>query len=814
MTDANGDQKNLPARPSFPNFSPADLSPADLFDAAIKLPAAQRDFFVRSSCQHDEAKRDEVLSLLRHHEDSETFLSTNPLIPAGFIPEALSNALTRPLPSGTAFGRYTVDGVLGEGGMGVVYQAEQENPRRQVALKIIRPGVATPELLKRFEYEAQMLGRLQHPGIAQIFEAGVATLDDGVPRPFFAMELVRGTPLTDFAKNAHLDNSARLTLFSFVCDAVHHAHLRGLIHRDLKPANILVTGDGHPKILDFGIARSALAADQRTLHTSVGQIVGTIPYMSPEQAMLDPSDLDTRSDVYALGVILHELLTGRMPYEVDGKPIAEALEVIRAHEPSRLSSIRRDFRGDIETIVGKALEKDRARRYQSAAELAEDIRRSLRDEPIVARPPSVVYQFGKFAKRNKAVVVGVPAVFVALLIGLVATLRQAERARQAADSAIALNMFLQDMFASVDPVNSKGELVTVRQLLDGGSRRIASTFKDRPKLAATTHRMLARAYANLAIFEESEKQAREALRLYRAEPGPPTIGTLESARALSIALVELRRYSDAEVVAREGYELAQRVLSPGHELIGGFVTELAIITEQLGKRDEAESLYRLSFNFSHEREGPASRHTIIAASNLGVCLMDSGKFKEAATLLEEYSRVARDTFGENHPDTLVNIANLGSVYDRMGRSKDAEPLMREALEISKKVFGPDHPDTLLYESNIGSVLLSQKRLDEADTLLAGVLERCERLDGPTGIATLSTLVLIANMRIEQARFPEARATALDHHQRTLKLFGADNPAVVEATKLVLKVYERWGQPDLAEAWKSRAADQPGTSGVP
>ncbi len=776
-------------RPSFPAFAPSDLSPADLFDAALRLPSAQRESFVRSASERDPAKRDEVLSLLRHHDEAETFLSVNPHVPAGFIPESLTEALSRPLAPGTVFGRYRVQQVLGEGGMGVVYQAEQENPRRQVALKIIRPGVASPELLKRFEYEAQMLGRLQHPGIAQIFEAGVATLDDGVPRPFFAMELVRGTPLTDFARNAHLDNSARLTLFTLVCDAVHHAHLRGLIHRDLKPANILVTGDGQPKVLDFGIARSASAADQRSVHTSVGQIVGTIPYMSPEQATLDPADLDTRSDVYALGVILHELLTNRLPYDVDRKPIAEALEVIRSHEPSRLSSIRRDFRGDIETIVGKALEKDRTRRYQSASELADDIRRSLRDEPIVARPPSVVYQFGKFAKRNKSVVVGMAGVFVALLVGLIATRRQAEKANQAADSAIALNLFLQDMFASVDPVNTKGEPVTVRQLLDGGARRIDSAFKDRPQIAATTHRTLARAYTDLALFEDAEQQARKALELYRRVFGPNNPGTVESARALTIALVELRRYADAEVIAKEGLESAKIAFGPDSQIAEAFVTELAIIEEALGKPEEAERLYRLSFKSSREREGTASRSTITGASNLGVCLMD----------------------GENHPDTLVNIANLGSVYERMGRGADAEPLMREAVEISKRVHGPDHPDTLLYESNVGAVLLSQKRLDDADAVLTPLMTRCERVAGPTEIATMSTLAVLANLRLDQGRFDEAESIAIDHYERNVKLFGAGSPVAADAAKLPVKVYERWGKSEKAALWSARANPPAGGS---
>ena len=330
--------------------------------------------------------------------------------------EAASEAV-RSLPA--SIGRYRVLRLLGEGGMGAVYEAEQDQPRRLVALKVIKAAWASPEMLRRFEQESQALGRLHHPGIAQIYEAGSADAGFGV-QPFFAMELIHGKPLVEYANEHKLTTRQRLELMIQVCDAVEHAHQRGIIHRDLKPGNILVDETGQPKILDFGLARATDSDAQATRQTDIGQLLGTLAYMSPEQVLADPYALDTRTDVYALGVILYELLAGKMPYMLS-KMLHEAVRTIQEMDPAPLSSVSRIYRGDIETIVAKALEKDKNRRYASATGLAADIRRYLHDEPIVARPASTAYQLQKFARRNKALVAGVGAVFVVLVLGIVAS---------------------------------------------------------------------------------------------------------------------------------------------------------------------------------------------------------------------------------------------------------------------------------------------------------------------------------------------------------------------------------------------------------
>jgi WD40 repeat protein/predicted Ser/Thr protein kinase len=315
--------------------------------------------------------------------------------------------------------------VLGEGGMGTVYEAEQDNPRRTVALKVMRAGLTSDFLVKRFTREAQILGRLHHPGIAQIYEAGLA--EDG--RPFFAMEFLRGLPLGEYARLRGLTVPARLELLARVCDAVQHAHDQGVIHRDLKPANILVDETGQPKVLDFGVARATDAdLHTTTARTQAGQLLGTLGYMSPEQVAGDPDALDRRSDVYTLGVILFQLLANRPPYDLEQLPLPEAARVIREQEPSRLGSVNAGCRGDVETIVAKALEKDPARRYPSAGELAADIRRHLHHEPIRARPPSALYQLRKFARRHKALVAAVLGIGLALVAGTVVSVLYAVRA--------------------------------------------------------------------------------------------------------------------------------------------------------------------------------------------------------------------------------------------------------------------------------------------------------------------------------------------------------------------------------------------------
>ena len=405
-----------------------------LFQQATDIGPAHRGAFLDEQCAGDPALRAAVEDLLRFDAEAEgdpDFLFSPAAEARAALP--LSPGLKLPM----FIGRYRILRRHGEGGMGTVYEAEQDNPRRTVALKVIRPGLVSAELLNRFSHEAQILGRLQHAGIAQVYEAGSA--NDG--QPFFAMEFIRGMPLDEYSRSVGLDSAACLELMAKICDAVQHAHDKGVIHRDLKPGNILVDSSGQPKVLDFGVAH-VTDADMLTTssRTRTGELLGTLSYMSPEQLTARPSGLDGRSDVYTLGVILFELLARRLPYHLDQLPMHEVARVIDEQEPWRLGSINAIYRGDVEIIVAVALEKDKTRRYASAGDFASDIRRYLRGEPILARPASAVYLLRKFARRNKGLVAGVSGIFVALLLGTVVSIifavRAASNARVANEFAL------------------------------------------------------------------------------------------------------------------------------------------------------------------------------------------------------------------------------------------------------------------------------------------------------------------------------------------------------------------------------------------
>ena len=442
--------------------------------AALDAPPDERIRVVDQACGGDANLRSEALKLIRLPDSM-----VDPFLLRGVTAEVIaeSGGSDAPTHRSGRIGRYEIIRVVGEGGMGVVFEATQDHPHRRVALKVLRGHFPSEKLKRRFRFETEILGQLQHPGIAHIYDAGVAesSTADGwsSPQPYFAMEFIDGQPLTEFARSHSLNVKQKLSLLADVCDAVAHAHGKGVIHRDLKPGNILVTTDGRPKILDFGIAR-LIQVDQpaTTLMTDAGQLVGTLPYMSPEQVEGAGAEIDARSDVFALGVLLYELLTERLPLDLKNRSIPDAVRVIRDDEPTRLSSLNTRFRGDLESIAAKAMDKSRDRRYATAVELASDLRRYLRDEPVVARPVSTFYQLRKFARRNRPIVVGTLATFTSLVIGLIgvsyfASREHSQRIRADRQSVEAQHLAYRASIAAAAAAIRSGELASARKSLDG-----------------------------------------------------------------------------------------------------------------------------------------------------------------------------------------------------------------------------------------------------------------------------------------------------------------------------------------------------------
>jgi tetratricopeptide (TPR) repeat protein len=727
-------------------------------------------------------------------------------------------------------GHYRVLRLVGEGGMGAVYEAEQEQPRRIVALKIIKPGLASPDLLRRFEQEAHALGRLQHPGIAQIYEAGTADTGLGA-QPYFAMEFIRGPSLRDYGHQ--INTRQRLELMAKIADAVHHAHQRGLIHRDLKPGNILVDESGQPKILDFGVARVTDRDAQATRQTDLGQLVGTLAYMSPEQVLADPLEMDTRSDVYALGVILYELLAGRMPYNLSHK-MHEALQAIREEEPARLSSINRHYRGDIETIVAKALEKDKARRYSSAAELAIDIRRHLNHEPIAAMPVSTVYQLQKLARRHRALVSGVAAVFLVLVAGIAASTWEAVRATRAQQAAIsernravtekqradtesatakAINDFLQnDLLAQAGATRQAGpdtrpdRDLKVRTALDRAAARISGKFGRQPAVEASIRQTLGDSYQDLGLYAEAAQQLERAVDLRRQVLGKDSPDTLRSVARLADAYVDGGKYSSAEPLFMETLALQRRRLGEEHPDTLTTMEGLAEMYGRQGKYADAERLGAKALDGRTRVLGKEHPDTLVSLNYLATVYAKEGKYAQAEPLINNVVGLRRRVLGEENPQTMESMSNLAALYILQGKYAQAEPLVIKALELRRRVLGEEHPATLTTMNGLGELYRDEGKYAQAEPLFARTLAVRRRLFGEEHAETLDSLNDLAVLYTKQGKYAQAE----DLFNKVLglrrRVLGEEDPQTVQSTGNLAVLYAMQAKYAQAEPLVTRVLE--------
>ena len=710
---------------------------------ALELEPGARGAFLDTACGDNATLRARVEGLLHATVTGSGFLDSPPVVEFS-QDEPETDGLV-----GQRIGSYQIVRRLGRGGMGTVYEALQESPRRSVALKVMLDGLGTEKDQARFRYEAQILGRLKHPAVAQVFEAGVWSGDGGTDLPYFVMELVDGASLLIAATRAGLDRRARLELFIEICDGVQHAHQNGVIHRDLKPENILLTQSGHPKILDFGIARLTGDDEVTLLRTAVGEVFGTIAYMSPEQVRGEPDAIDTRTDVYALGVILQQLLTGQFPLSLSEVTVPEAIRRILEVEPTPLGRIDPSCRGDLETIVATALAKEKERRYSSASELARDVRRTLDDQAITARPASAMYQISKFARRHRGLVSGLVAAFLALVIGVVGTgygLFRATRARDAAEQAReeaeAGSGFLRHMLGAVDP-HARGRDVTVLEVLDQAALDVERSFRDQPNVRASLHSTLGWTYYNLGNLAAAQRELKRSTTLYRELHGAAHDRTIEEENRLVQVLIDSGAF-DGAAASLAKIEGDAGSLGDAHPVQFGLLSSRASLQAARGELVASEASYRKLVELQVASYGERDESVLGTRNDLAGVLRMRGNLAGAEELFQQVYDVRLESQGSSHPDTVLSGMNLALAVDGQGRGAAAETLFRELLPTAVSVWGAEHPHVFTLKNNLAACLTQRGQLAEAETLSRASLAGYTKLFDRThegAIAALNNLTL-------------------------------------------------------------------------
>lgn len=696
-------------------------------------------------------------------DEKETLISS----PATAL-DATSTVAAHSLPQ--QIGPYVPLRLLGEGGMGTVYLAEQQRPRRLVALKLMRSGHFSSELSERFRREAEFLGQLEHPGIARIFDAGEhATATARIA--YLAMEYVDGTGLREHCQNTAASDRERLRLVAQVARAVHHAHVRGVVHRDLKPGNVLVGKDGQPRVLDFGIALAlGDAADPQRL-TQLGELVGTLSYMSPEQIGGDTRRVDQRSDVYALGVILYELLCGEYPHALQNTSFIEAARIVSEQPPRGLAKRRPELAGDVDTLVMKALESDRDRRYQSAGDFADDIERYLDNRPILARPATAAYLTGKFFRRHRIATAAAAVVLLSLLAAVAVSLHfaiaEAKARREAvarAESNEAVSRFLIDMLTSADPERSLGNQLTLRQALDGAADSASATLSEQPAVQAQIKGTLATTYRSIGELDRAEKLYNEAFAL--TSQGVDEV-------SMEMRLGRLSTWQDAgrndEALAEAEAMLKETAERPAiNEQRLHIDLERGRALLALGRNDEALKVFRAvkALSDAHPRLNPEIGTT--ALHLLASALRITSAFAESESMLRELRDIRVASLGEDHPQTLYTRNNLAAAIQLQGREAEAEAEFRSVLEARQRVLGPEHLSTLATIQNLANLLIQQKRHAEAEPLIRGTAEVTERVFGAEHTRTQMAQNSLAYLLEDLGQLDEAEAM----HRRILALQNA------------------------------------------
>jgi serine/threonine protein kinase len=750
--------------------------------------------------------------------------------------------LSMPAPGGAAAGQigpYRLLQMLGEGGMGEVWLAEQKTPiHRTVALKLIKAGMDTKSVAARFESERQALALMDHPSIARVFDAGATP--EG--RPYFAMEYVPGLSITEYCDKHRLTIKERLELFMQVCEGVQHAHQKAIIHRDLKPSNVLVVEQDNkavPKIIDFGLAKAiSQPLTDKTMFTELGVMLGTPEYMSPEQADQREQNIDTRTDVYSLGVILYQLLVGALPFEAKALRAAgleEILRKIREEEPSKPStrirsmgtssaasaqnrreeprSFAQHVQGELDWITMKALEKDRVRRYGTASELSADISRYLRNEPVIAGPATAGYRMQKYAARHR-IALGTAAGLLVLLSGFAITqtvelrriTEERNRATRERDRATRITDFMTSMFKVSDPSEARGNSITAREILDKASTNIETGLAKDPELQAQMMHVMGDVYDNLGLYPRAQLLQQRSVEIRQRVLGPEHLDTLKSVNSLAIVFQQQGHYADAEKLYRQTLDVSRRVLGPEHPITLGTMNNLAALLDHQGHYAEAEKLHRETLDISCRVLGPEHPSTLKSMMNLANVLWSEGRYAEAEKLHRETLDIRRRVLGPEHPDTLNSMVNLANDLGSESHYAEAEKLNRETLDIERRVLGPEHPITLGTMSNLANVLDEEGHYAEAEKLNRETLDIQRRVVGPEHPNTLDSMSNLAGVLAHEGRYAEAEKLdreTLDIQRRVLR---PEHPSTAASMYNLGSVVARRGRRDEAFSLLREAVD--------
>ncbi len=724
---------------------------------------------------------------------------------------------------------------LGRGGQGVVYRAIQRSTRRPVAVKLLLDGAfASDDARRRFEREVDLIASLRHANIVRLYDSGVT--DEG--HPFYVMECIEGVALDALLRRAVGPGSAEvpldtraavgpaaapavssiranLTLFATICDAIQYAHQRGVIHRDLKPSNIRIDATGQPHVLDFGLAKSVAPSDdgERAAMTVSGHFMGSLPWSSPEQAQGAHSRVDVRSDVYSLGVILYQMVTGALPYPVTG-PFHEVVQHILHTPPARPRGLRGDIDDDLETIILKCLEKDPERRYAGVGELVRDLRAYLVGEPIQAKRDRAWYTLRKRLHRYRmtATVAVVGLVIVAAFAAGSSLLysralraeRLADRRRVDAESAAAkatrITGALRGMLESLDPWRVGGrDPRLLRDMLADAAARLPVELAGYPDAQAEVRGTLASAYWGLGDFAAAREQYEAQRGIYLELHGADDPRTLVSGNHLGMMQLRLGESVEAEALLRDVLERSRRVQGPDHPDVLAAQSNYAYALHELGRVDAAAELHRATYEVRTAARGADDPETITTLNNYALCLRDLGRAAEAEPLLVETLERRRRVLGADHPDTAIACQNLAAVRDDHGDLEQAEALHRTALAIFEKRLGPEHESTSMARNNLASVLSRRGSYDEAETLLRAVLELYRRTLGDEHVQTLSAANNLANLLCEQGRVAEAEPLARQAADALTRSLGRDHPRTLTALSNLAMILSDLGQAGPAEA---------------